>query len=120
MNSNFFFYLSKISVQVLWDFAFFPVWWYSVGLLRFLTILRNFLAERWMVIGAGVWLKNIFTPMYGQRDFASRAISFFIRLFQIIFRFIAFIFFILLTIVAVLIWLALPIVIVYLIIEKIF
>lgn len=94
MNNNFFFYLGKISAQVLFDIVYFPLWWYSFGFFRFLKILGSFLKERWLIIGAGVWLKNLFTPMYGQSDIASRLISFFIRLFQIIFRFIAFLFFI--------------------------
>lgn len=120
MNNHFFFYLGKISTQILLDFLYFPLWWYSVGLFRLFKKIGLFLKERWMVIGAGVWLKNIFVPMYGQRDFTSRAISFFIRLFQIIFRFIAFIFFILLSLTGVFLWLVLPVLIIGLIFSKIF
>jgi hypothetical protein len=120
MSNHFFFYLGKISAQIVLDFLYFPLWWYSTGLLRLLKNLGLFLQERWMVIGAGVWLKNIFVPMYGQRDFTSRAISFFIRLFQIIFRFIAFIFFVLLSLFGLFVWIAFPIAVVVLIFNKIF
>ncbi len=120
MSNHFFFYLGKISAQIVLDFLYFPLWWYSVGLLRLLKNLGLFLQERWMVIGAGVWLKNIFVPMYGQRDFASRAISFFVRIFQIIFRFIAFIFFVLLSLGGLFIWIAFPIALIVLIFSKIF
>lgn len=120
MKSNFFFFLSKISLKILWDIAFFPLWWYSFGLLRFLNGLKMFLNERWIVIGAGVWLKNIFTPMYGQNDIASRLISFFIRLIQIIVRFFIFLIFLILALIALLVWLFLPAAIVYLIFQKIF
>ncbi len=119
MNSNFFFYLGKISAQIIIDILYFPLWWYSLGFFRLLKGLAIFLKERWIIIGAGVWLKNIFTPMYGQSDFTSRAISFFVRLFQIIFRFIAFLFFIILVIAAILLWLLLPIALVYVILWKI-
>lgn len=42
----------------------------------------------WRGLALDIWLKNIFVPMYGQRDAASRIISFLMRLVQIIFRFI--------------------------------
>lgn len=120
MNSNFFFFLSKITVQVLWDIAFFPLWWYSFGLFRFLNDLRIFLKERWIIVGAGVWLKNIFTPMYGQSDIVSRLISFVIRFIQIIVRFAVFSVFLALAIVAFIIWILLPPVLLYLIFQKLF
>lgn len=120
MKNNFLFLFSKISVKILFDIAFFPVWWYSVGLFRFLLKIKTFLKERWMVVGAGVWIKNLFTPMYGQRDITSRLISFVVRLVQIIFRFITFLFFLLLAIIALILWIALPIAIVYLIWQRIF
>lgn len=109
MNNNFFFYLSKLSVQVILDVVYFPLWWYSIGLLRVLKDLGIFLGERWTVIGAGVWLKNIFVPMYGQTDMVSRAISFVIRFIQIIVRFVVFILFVVISLVALFIWLALPV-----------
>lgn len=120
MNNNFFFYLSKVSIQVLLAVLYFPLWWYSVGLARVLKDLFLFLKERWLFIGAGVWLKNLFVPMYGQTDFASRLISFLVRLVQIIFRFIAFIFFVALSLVAVALWLFLPLLLAVLILRKIF
>lgn len=120
MNDNFFFYLSKISVSIVWDIIYFPLWWYSVGFLRFLKSVFSFLNEQWIIIGAGAWIKNLFTPMYGQRDFTGRAISFFIRIFQIIFRFIAFIFFIILSLVAVVLWLLIPAAVTYLLVIRIF
>ncbi|MDD3711843.1 MAG: hypothetical protein PHP37_04565 [Patescibacteria group bacterium] len=120
MNNNFVFYLSKISVQILLDIIYFPLWWYSVGLLRLLKNLGLFLQERWMVVGAGVWLKNIFVPMYGQRDFASRAISFFIRLVQIIFRFVVFLLFVIISFIALAVWILAPVAIIIVIFNKIF
>ncbi|MFA7049734.1 MAG: hypothetical protein WC164_01320 [Patescibacteria group bacterium] len=120
MNNNFFFYLSKISIQILWDFAYFPLWWYTVGFVRFLKNVASFLGEQWIIIGAGTWIKNLFTPMYGQSDFTGRAISFVIRIFQIIFRFIAFIFFVILSIIAIVFWLSILPIVFYLIFIRIF
>ncbi|PKM91075.1 hypothetical protein CVU82_03395 [Candidatus Falkowbacteria bacterium HGW-Falkowbacteria-1] len=120
MNNNFFFYLSKISISIIWDIVYFPLWWYSVGFWRFLKTVASFLNEQWIIIGAGAWINNLFTPMYGQRDFTGRAISFFVRIFQIIFRFIAFIFFIMLSLVAIIFWLLAPVTVVYLLVTRIF
>ena len=77
---------SKLIVQVFWDFLYFPLWWYSVGWARFGNFLRGFVLWQEASLGFSVWLKNLFRPMYGQRDFTGRLISFFIRLTQIIFR----------------------------------
>lgn len=120
MNNNFFFYFTKISSQILLEFVYFPLWWYSVGFLRFLREIAEFLKEQWIIIGAGTWIKNLFTPMYGQRDFVGRAISFVVRLFQIIFRFIAFIFFVALSLAAIAFWLLILPTVVYLIFIRIF
>jgi hypothetical protein len=120
MNNNLLFYSVKIFIKIALDIVYFPLWWYSVGFLRLLKMLGTFLKEKWIFIGAGVWIKNIFTPMYGQRDFVSRSISFFVRFFQIVFRFLAFLLFIAIAFVVIFLWLSLPIIIVYLILEKAF
>lgn len=120
MNNNFFFYFTKISVQIIWDFLYFPLWWYTLGFLRFINFVGNFLKDKWIIIGVGSWLKNIFVPMYGQRDFTGKAISFFIRIIQIIARLIAFIFFVFLSIGAIVSWLVVLPLIVYLIYIQIF
>ncbi|MFA5420475.1 MAG: hypothetical protein WC280_00400 [Patescibacteria group bacterium] len=119
MNSNFFFYFTKLSVQFILDLLYFPVWWYSVGFIRFVKLLGLFLRDRWTMIGAGVWIRNIFVPMYGQRDFTSRTISFLVRLFQIIFRLIFFLIFSAIVLALIASWLALPVVLAYIIINKV-
>jgi len=85
-NHNFFTYSGRIILQVLGEILYFPVWWYSVGLLRFSKALGLFWLGQEESLGLSVWIKNIFVPMYGQRDIASRLISFVMRTVQIIFR----------------------------------
>ncbi len=100
------------SVQVLSRFLgsiiFFPIWWYSLGFIRFVSRIVSFWVNEQQSLGFSVWLKNIFVPMYGQNDFAGRTISFFIRLIQIIVRGIALLFWILIGLALMLVWLALP------------
>ena len=101
-------YSVKILVKIVWDFVYFPLWWYSEGLLKTLRGVYNFWREQEASLGFSVWLKNIFVPMYGQQDFAGRAISFFIRLVQIIYRGTVLLIFIILGLLFLTIYLFLP------------
>lgn len=60
-------------------------------------------------LGIDIWIKNLFKPMYGQRDIAGKIISFFMRAFQIIFRSIIFLGFSLFYILLFIIYLVLPV-----------
>ncbi|MBN2854453.1 hypothetical protein JXK06_02905, partial [Patescibacteria group bacterium] len=86
LKTNFFSYFSIIILEFLAKILYFPLWWYGVGLIKKIKSLFYFLKSKERELGLGVWAKNILVPMYGQRDFAGRAISFFIRLVQVIFR----------------------------------
>lgn len=86
MEHNSFTYLGKILIRIIWDFVYFPLWWYSAGFLKTLRGLGNFYRSQEASLGFFIWLKNLFTPMYGQEDFAGRIISFVIRLVQVLFR----------------------------------
>ena len=72
------------------DILFFSLWWYTKGVgVLFRGAMAS--AQRQAVVFAvGVWVKNLFVPMYGQYDWQGRIISFFVRLMQIIARSIAF------------------------------
>jgi len=88
----------------------FPVWWFTRGFAYFVGIYARTWRSFANQFGVGVWVKNIFVPMYGSYDISGRLISFIVRLAQIFVRGIAMT---LVTIVltAVLIaWLALPVV----------
>lgn len=119
-TNNFLLYSTKILTEIIRDVVYFPVWWYSRGLVRTARGLKNFLINKERSLALFVWLKNIFRPMYGQRDWQGYLISFFIRLIQIIIRgfimmlFVVFAFFIFCF------WLILPFLVIYEIIFQIF
>lgn len=104
-----------IVTDFLGDFVYFPIWWETHGVVRIvrwaLLNLRGSAAR----LGLAVWLKNLFVPMYGQYDMGGRLVSFFMRFFQIIFRFslllILFVIFFLL----ILLWIVAPIAVVIMI-----
>ena len=108
--------LSRIILGVITDVLFFPFWWYSFGLLNVIRRLAKFVADREKSLALFVWLKNIFVPMYGQRDWQGFLISFFIRLVQIIFRSIILIFWLIVALAAFWLWVALPLFVAYMII----
>ena len=105
---NFFTYSGKIVFQILGEVLYFPIWWYSTGFLRQVMGIWNFWRQRERTLGLSVWIKNIFVPMYGQRDIASRIISFLVRLVQIIFRGLILVFWLTILLFLLVVWLAFP------------
>ncbi len=108
-KSNFLSLIIKLLTRFISGVIFFPVWWYSLGFIRFVRRMINFWQEEQRALGFSVWLRNIFVPMYGQRDISGRLISFFIRLVQVIFRGLALFFWALVCLILLLFWLSLPI-----------
>lgn len=106
-------YSFKLLLEAFKNILFFPIWWYSFGLIEILKKIRNFLSNREKGLALFVWIKNVFTPMYGQQDIQGRLISFFIRLVQIIFRGVAMIFWLVVAITGIAIWIILPFFILY-------
>lgn len=103
----------KIFIQFIWDLLYFPLWWYSFGLLGVCKWVGHFLARRLASTGVLVWLKNWFTPMYGQHDWSGMIISFFVRTIQIIVRAVIFVFWIFFALACLVLWIIAPLFILY-------
>ena len=115
IKNNFWFYASKVAIGIIFRIIYFPLWWYSRGLLNLLLNLRRRLLDELIYLNIGVWIKNFWTPMYGQHDITSRLISLVIRLLQIIYRSLVILFWVLWFIILIILWLALPLLILYII-----
>lgn len=113
-------YSSNLLIDILKEIFLFPFWWYSIGLIKFIISLRNFIVNREKGLALFVWIKNIFVPMYGQRDFQGIIISIFIRTLQIIIRSIIMFFWLIVVIALFWVWLLAPIFIIYQIIWQLF
>lgn len=87
-----------ISEAIGW-ILFFPVWWYTRGLVIVLRSSGQTIKNQYINLGLGVWLTNLFVPMYGTTDWAGRIISFFVRLFVIVVRSVALLFWIILVLI---------------------
>lgn len=90
-----------------------PFWWYTGGVVWLFNVLLDSLKDHWQSSALGVWLKNILVPMYGQTSFSGRAISFFMRLVNIIFRSLGLFIWLLILVAIFLLWLLLPIATLY-------
>lgn len=103
----------SIILEILIDFLYWPIWWYTRGFLKFLVLAMDQIYDQYEYLGLGVWIKNIFTPMYGMYDWESRLISFLVRVAQIIARGILLFLWSFFISCGLLIWLILPIFIIY-------
>jgi hypothetical protein len=92
---------------------YFPIWWYSRGFISVLKKATRSVIGQYEFAGVGVWLKNLFIPMFGQYDWEGRLISFFVRLVQIFFRSIFLLIWVVFIVCLVILWLAAPLYVVY-------
>lgn len=63
-----------------------PLWWYSAGFVAMLKWFSVNVTYYTRLSAVDIWVKNIFTPMFGQYDWQSRMISFIVRVGNIIAR----------------------------------
>ncbi len=105
--------IQRIAVEAFLDLIYFPLWWYSGGALHAARSCFGLLKDGNQNLAPGLWLTNLFVPMFGQYDWQGRIISFFMRLVQLIARSIALFVWLQICIILWLVWLALPIAVVY-------
>lgn len=72
--------------EIIGGILYYPIWWYTVGLVAFLKRRLDSIYNFEGSIGLTVWLLNWSTPMFGQYDIWGRAISFGVRTAMIIFK----------------------------------
>lgn len=104
--------IKYLAVDIVGSFLYFPLWWYTAGALRTGRFCAGTVRRQGQSFAIGVWLKNLFTPMYGLRDWQGRIISFFMRLMIVTwYSFILLLLSIVMTLVF-LAWLAFPLLVV--------
>jgi hypothetical protein len=105
--------LQRLFLETILDFFYFPLWWYTKGSLYAARSCFGIFKQGNANLAPGLWLANLFVPMFGQFDFQGRVISFFMRLVQIIARTVALVVWLLFCLVLFVIWLALPLIVLY-------
>lgn len=106
--------------KIIKDFVYFPLWWYTRGLLELVFFIEKQLQNKVASTGIVVWIKNIFVPMYGRTDVVSRLISFVMRVVQIFYKSIIILFWIVVFFVIFLLWVTIPILVIFLFIRSMF
>ena len=100
-------------IDLIQSFLYWPIWWYSAGLVGVIKFCGQEIIDQQARLGLMIWIKNIFTPMYGQYDIEGRIISFFVRLVSIIARFILLLVWIIIIFLILVVWISLPPLIIY-------
>lgn len=67
----------------------FPIWWYTTGIMRVVAGSFRTLVFRWREYGLQIWLRNFFVPMYGEYDITGRLVSVLVRFAVLIARLVA-------------------------------
>ncbi len=98
----------RIALEAIVDIFYFPLWWYTFGVWRIGRWSIGLLARGNRILSPGLWLKNLFVPMYGQYDWEGRTISFIVRLVEVVIRLFLLILWLLVCFLFWLFWLALP------------
>ncbi|MBU0597005.1 hypothetical protein KJ641_02535 [Patescibacteria group bacterium] len=110
--------LQRITVEFFLDLLYFPIWWYTAGAKRFILGLVRIFQEANMMMVPGLWLKNIFVPMFGQYDWQGRIMSFFVRLANVIFRSIGLFIWLIILVIFYFIWLLFPLFVIYMFVNS--
>lgn len=107
-----------VLIDLIGDILYWPLWWYTKGFKKAFLYWIGEIKSQEERLGLRIWIKNIFTPMFGQYDIEGRIISFFARLIQIIIRLIIFAIWLFIASLLFLVWLILPVIIFYQIVDN--
>jgi hypothetical protein len=78
--------LQRIFIEMIVDFFYAPVWWYTAGVVYIFKKCLALVKRGNEELAPGLWLANLFVPMFGSYDWQGRIVSFFMRLVQVFFR----------------------------------
>ncbi len=119
MTKNYFLYAPKIIIDFIINILYFIPWWYSKGLVEIVKKSRKFLTRKEEELAIFIWLKNIHKPLYDRYSWQSTIKSVIIRVGQILLRLAILLFWIFLVVFKVVLYLILPILVLWQIIYQI-
>lgn len=106
--------VQQMIIDLLWHLVYFPVWWYTSGFKHALLYCFGLLKYGNGYLAPGLWIQNLFVPMFGQSDWQGRIVSVFMRFVNIIGRGLALLIWTAVVAVIFSLWLVWPIFVVYL------
>ncbi len=111
--------VGRLFFDTLVDAAYAPIWWYTSGARWIISRLFSSIRAMWVETNIAIWIKNLFVPMYGQRDAWSRGISIGLRFLTILAKLIQVFAWSIGALIIFCVWLAAPLIAVYLIVSPI-
>ena len=99
--------------DIVINIVYFPIWWYSNGLLKVLKYTIASIKDFAHGLNIGLLFKYLLTPMYGYNDISSRVISFFVRIVHFLVLFFITIVWTIVLIILVLAWILIPVFVIY-------
>lgn len=76
----------RLVIDTVTGIVGFPMWWYGRGLISWVQFCWRMFGDYRAWLGVGLWVRNLFVPMYGSYDFVGRIVSFFMRVVMILLR----------------------------------
>lgn len=108
------FYIGRVLIyDYLKKIIYFPLWWYSRGLVNIMRSASRSLATANNRLSLSILLRYWFKPMYGQYDTAGKLISFFMRTAQLLWHLFLMLIWFLLIVASVIFYLLLPLGVLY-------
>ena len=102
--------------ELIFDIIYFPVWWYTKGLKKAALFFVNEVLEWMNRLSLKILFMNLLKPMYGDYTRSGRIISFFLRIIVFFYKLVLMVIWLAILFGLLLLWVVLPIFIVYMII----
>ena len=98
-----------VTIDIIGDFVYWPIWWYTLGLKDRLVWFSEQVKDIWKVLALGLWLKNFFVPMYADRSILGRGISLVMRFIILLWKLAWFFGWLILVLAILVLWIVAPI-----------
>lgn len=109
----FFIIFPRLVLEFFLDIFYFPVWWYTGGIVYALGVAKQLILSGNANLAPGMWLKNLFVPMFGQHDFQGRMVSVIMRFLNFVFRGIGLLVWVGVVLTLVMLWVLAPLAVAY-------
>lgn len=105
--------IKDLFLDAFWEALYFPVWWYREGLRKTFFFCLQKIKDAWKASGLKIFLVNFFKPMFGTRGWDAYVLSLASHFVQVIWRLILLILWFSFWILVFLLWVLLPLIIIW-------
>ncbi len=106
-------FIKDLFLDTIWEVLYFPIWWYSRGFKKTVLFCWRRINNGWDVLALSIFLKSFFKPMYGQRGWDAYVLSLATHFLQLVWRLFLMAVWFLVWLFVLLLWLFLPILIIW-------